>query len=187
MEPDSSRDYFDKFEDEGVVPFTTGESFWKTYLLTLYKGFNLNYEDLLPERPIDLMLEVIGSIMILLMKSYCIGSFFKYHQKREMEVQRFSQLMKSVTQFLDLYEVPVSLRKAVISHFHFQQANHRKIKTFEVIAKLPSEVRKKLREHEVLPIVVERNQAIFSGISLEYSMRVAGMLTSTFMQPGEII
>lgn len=48
----------------------------------------MNYEDLKPERPIDLMIEVLVSIFILLMKSYCIGSFFKFHQKREFEVQK---------------------------------------------------------------------------------------------------
>eukprot|EP00449_Zooxanthella_nutricula_P063869 CAMPEP_0198584164 /NCGR_PEP_ID=MMETSP1462-20131121/127691_1 /TAXON_ID=1333877 /ORGANISM="Brandtodinium nutriculum, Strain RCC3387" /LENGTH=185 /DNA_ID=CAMNT_0044315575 /DNA_START=116 /DNA_END=670 /DNA_ORIENTATION=- len=123
MLPDQSRDYFMRFQDEGTLNFRVGENFWQSYLLSLYKGFNLNYEDLLPERPLDLCWEVFGSIIILLMKSYCIGGFFKYHQKREFEVQRFTKLMRSVHLYLDLYEVPPSLRKAIISHFRFQQAN----------------------------------------------------------------
>jgi len=185
---DTSRDYFDKFEDVGMINFETGESFWHSYLLSVYKGFSLNYEDLLPERPIDLMLEVIGSIMILLMKSYCIGSFFKYHQKRELEVQRFASMMNSVMQYLNLYEVPPSLRKTVVNHFRFQQANHRKIKTLEVISKLPAEIQKKLREFEVLPIVVDRNPTLFGqGVATEFCMQVAVMLVSQFLQPGEVI
>jgi len=188
MRPDMTRDYFVKFQDECFIAFQVGADFWQSYLLSLYKGFNLNYEDLLPERPLDLCLEVAGSIIILMMKSYCIGGFFKYHQKREFEVQRFSQLMRSVTQFLDTYEVPPSLRKTIISHFRFQQANHRKIKTLEVLGQLSGDIQRKLKEFEVFPIVVERNYDIFgNGVSSDFAMHISMMLVSQFLQPGEVL
>lgn len=183
-----TRDYFEHFEDVALVDYRTGEDFIQTYLLALYKGLHLNYEDLLPERPFDLLLEVAGSILVLLMKSYCIGSFFKFHQKREFEVQRFAQLMASVQQYLDLYEVPPSLRKAVLNHFRFQQANQRKQKTIEVIGRLPLEIQAKLRHCDVLPIVVDRNPSLFgAGLSRDYCMQIAMSLTWQFLQPGEVI
>lgn len=38
-------DYFEHFEDVALVDYRTGEDFIQTYLLALYKGLHLNYED----------------------------------------------------------------------------------------------------------------------------------------------
>merc|ERR1712151_448954 len=107
---EGARDYFQKYEQQAEVPtFTAGFDFTASYVLSLYKGFHWNYEDLVPERPEELVLELVVSAGIVAINSYCIGSFFTYHSKREMETQQFSDLMESVSSYMELCDLPPSL------------------------------------------------------------------------------
>ena len=186
---DGARDYFQHYEQEGFLAgYVAGADFGSSYVVSLYRGFSWNFEDLVPERPEELLLEVLISAGLVCIRSYCIGSFFKYHQKKENEMQQFNDLMDSVRSYMELCELPPSLRKDTILHFRFQQAKRREARTMEVLAMLPLEAQKKVKQHEYLPIVAQRNMHIFGGgISYEFSMQVVMILEPRFMQPGEVI
>jgi hypothetical protein len=182
------RDYFQKFSDRGKVKdYTVGMDFGSSYMVTLYRGFAWNFEDLAPERPEELIMELFVCAGLVAIKSYCIGSFFKFHSKRELETQEFNELIESVNSYMEICELPPSLKKTVIQHFTFQQEKRREVQTIQVLTSLPLEVQKNLREHEYYPLIIERNAALFSGLSHDFCMQVCLLLESRFMQPAEPI
>eukprot|EP00928_Gymnodinium_smaydae_P038698 TRINITY_DN26634_c0_g1_i1.p1 TRINITY_DN26634_c0_g1~~TRINITY_DN26634_c0_g1_i1.p1 ORF type:complete len:2686 (+),score=507.28 TRINITY_DN26634_c0_g1_i1:210-8060(+) len=184
-----ARDYFEKFAQEAkVAGYQAGRDFWATYTLAIYRGFAWNFEDLVPERLEELIMELIVSVGIVVMKSYCIGSFFKYYQKREEEMQEFDELMQGVNQYMDLCDLPHSIRRATKQHFMFQQEKRQELQIAKVLASLPVEAQNKLKEFEFLPIILDRNQHIFGGpVSPEFLSQMSDLLQRRYLQPGEVI